>query len=207
VEDACFVEAVQHCFGFSGVSADWTIYQNVTDCGIVHEICRSRWGREPTEAELGSFEERYCGLLMNRLRPDDGAAIPGVVEFLAELAADPGWRVAVATGNCHRLAVHKLVRAGIDVARFPMATSSDSHSRADLVRLAVSRAEDDYGVSSFSHVVSVGDAPWDLRTARELGMPFVVVGARCGAPPQGAGITDYTDRSTVLEALARAVCW
>jgi phosphoglycolate phosphatase-like HAD superfamily hydrolase len=207
VEDACFIEALEHCFGFSEVSADWTIYRNVTDHGIVSEVCWNRWGREATQGELDSFESHYSALLVDRLLPGDGAAIDGAAEFIADLAGDPAWRIAVATGNCHRLALHKLDRVGIEVAPFPMATSNDSHSRADLVRLAVSRASDRYGVPSFAHVVSVGDAPWDLKTARELEMPFVVVGSRCGSPPHGGAIVDYLDRARVMGTLAGAVCW
>jgi phosphoglycolate phosphatase-like HAD superfamily hydrolase len=207
VEDGCFVEALEHCFGFSGVSADWTIYQNVTDHGIVSEVCSQRWGRDATQSELDSFEQHYSALLVDRLQGEDGGAIEGAVDFLAELARDPAWRIAVATGNCHRLAVHKLSRVGIEVAPFPMATSNDSHSRADLVRLAVARACDRFGVPSFAHVVSVGDAPWDLKTARELKMPFVVVGSRCGSPAHGGAIRDYLDRPGVMAALTGAVSW
>ena len=45
-----------------------------------------------------------------------------------------------------------------------LATADDAISRADLIRLSVDQARSHYGVDEFQHVVSIEDAPWDLRT-------------------------------------------
>jgi phosphoglycolate phosphatase-like HAD superfamily hydrolase len=88
-----------------------------------------------------------------------------------------------------------------------MATADDAPARVDLIRIAVRRASERHGVS-FEHVVSIGDAPWDLETARELSLPFLAVGDRCGDASSGARtITDYVDGGLVLTSLETAACW
>ncbi len=190
-------------FGFTGVDSRWNSYPNVTDSGLASEVFRRRQGRPPSAEELTRFHEAYRAEFVRRAGPSDGAEIPGAGAFLARLRQEPGWRVAIATGNFRSLAVLKLERAGIGHAGVPTATADDGLSRADLVRLAIKRAEAGGG---FSHVVSVGDAPWDLRTSRELGLPLVVVGDLCGGDP-GCRIADYRDWETVLPQLAAARCW
>jgi phosphoglycolate phosphatase-like HAD superfamily hydrolase len=208
VEDACFLRALRETLELDDVDADWTRYDDVTDAGLVHQLCKQRWGRRATLEEIRRFREAYSRDLIERLEPDDGLAISGAARFLDRLRASPDWRVAIATGNFLRLALHKLRRAGIAGSDLPMATADDAPRRSDLVRLAVSRAQEAYGVAAFQHVVSIGDAPWDLRAARELQMPFVAVGERCGAPSSGSAIiSDYTDSEGVMLHLGAAVCW
>ena len=208
VEDACFVGALRESFGFDAVDADWTLYDDVTDTGLVHQLCTQRFGRRANAEEMRRFRDVYSAALVERLVDGDGGAIPGAITFLEKLRANPEWRIAMATGNFGRLALHKLRRAGIAAADLPMATADDAPRRSDLIRLATARAEDQYGIRSFQHIVSIGDAPWDLRTARELQMPFVAIGERCGTPSSGSAVlTDYLDAEGMMLHLESAVCW
>jgi phosphoglycolate phosphatase-like HAD superfamily hydrolase len=84
--------------------------------------------------------------------------------------------VAVATGDWHATASFKLAAAGIDVSRFPMATSSDSARRSEIIRLAAQRAG-----RPLSDVVYVGDGIWDVKACRDLGVCFVGTGSRLPA--------------------------
>lgn len=205
-EDACYLDAVSSVFGFDDVRADWAGFTDVTDSGLVRELCERRWGRTPGRDELQEFRAAYCDAFLRRSGDGHGEEIPGASTFLRRLEERSDWCVAVATGNFGTLALHKLRRGGFRCSEAPMATADDGFSRASIVRQAVSRARRSYGVEAFDHVVSVGDAPWDLRTARELEMPFVAVGKRCGG--SGASwIADYRDGATVLSRLEGAVCW
>jgi phosphoglycolate phosphatase-like HAD superfamily hydrolase len=181
-EDGSFLEALASVFGFNDVDPNWTRYAHVTDSGLVQEVCLLNWGREPGKDEVHRFREAYCGAFLRRSGPDEGAEVPGASAFVDLLLERQDWRVALATGNFHALALHKLERGRIRYDNVPVATADDDPSRAALVKLAVARAQAEYGIDTFEHVVSIGDAPWDLRTARELQMPFVVVGERCGGP-------------------------
>jgi phosphoglycolate phosphatase-like HAD superfamily hydrolase len=208
VEDACFLDALRTAFGFEDVDPDWTRYEDVTDSGVPNQLCMQRWGRRPTVEELRRFRDVYSASFIERLAPGDGGEIPGAGAFLKKLRSHPEWRLAIATGNFIRLAFHKLRHAGLAASDLPIASADDAPRRSDLIRLAVARAQDEYCVASFEHVVSIGDAPWDLRTARELQMPFVAIGPRCGARSSGSTtIDDYVDDEGVLLHLRRAVCW
>jgi beta-phosphoglucomutase-like phosphatase (HAD superfamily) len=97
---------------------------------------------------------------------------PGVRELLGSLASMPGVKIALATGDWHPTINFKLSAAGIDVSSFPIATSSDTPRRAEIIRLAAERA----GVP-LSQAVYVGDGVWDLRACRELKIAFIGTGA------------------------------
>ncbi len=205
-EDGSFLKALESVFGFTDVDSDWNEYTDVTDSGLVHELCERAWGRGPLDHELALFRQVYCEEFLRCNGSDEGGEVPGASRFVEDLLRRSDWRVALATGNFRRLAVHKLDRGGIPWTGVPMATADDARSRGALVNLAVSRAEIQYGTGGFDFVVSVGDAPWDLRTARELEVPFLAVGDRCQAPAR-ATIRDYLDVRTVLSKLAAAECW
>lgn len=205
-EDSCYLEAVSSVFGFDDVRADWEGFTDVTDSGLVRELCERQWGRTPGRDELRRFRTAYSEDFLRRSGSGDGAEVPGAGAFVRRLSGRSDWCVAVATGNFGWLALHKLERGGFRWSEAPMATADDAFSRVSIVRQAVSRARESYGVEAFDHLVSVGDAPWDLRTARELEMPLVAVGERCGG--SGASwIADYRDGATVLSRLEGAVCW
>jgi phosphoglycolate phosphatase-like HAD superfamily hydrolase len=192
-EDAAFLEGLELALDFAEVSSDWTGYPHVTDTGIVTSLCMERLGREPTSDEMSRFRDQFHAAFTRRTRPGDGAEVPGAIEFVASLRSSADWVVAVATGNSERFAVLKLTRAGLPCLDVPRATSDDAISRADLVRLAIGQAQRYYGVERFEHVVSIGGAPWDLKTARELDLPFVAVGPRCGSASTGRGaIRDFS---------------
>jgi phosphoglycolate phosphatase-like HAD superfamily hydrolase len=157
---------------------------------------------------MSRFRELYSRAFLACAAPGDGKEISGAAEFVASLRESSAWRVAVATGNSQLMATLKLTRGEIPCLDLPLATADDAVSRAELVSLAVSRARHRYGVAEFAHIVSIGDAPWDLRTARELELPFVAVGERCGNESTGARmIRDYRDAPFALRALTGAVRW
>ena len=98
---------------------------------------------------------------------------PGVLYLMDHLRSLPDVEVALATGDWLLSIRFKLSAAGLDVSDLPLATSSDASSRADIIRCATARAG-----RSLSDVVYVGDGTWDLRTCRELGIPFIGTGSR-----------------------------
>ena len=53
----------------------------------------------------------------------------------------------------------------------PSAFAEDGPSRESIVLRAIERAG-----GKFNRIVSIGDADWDVRTARRLGLPFLGVG-------------------------------
>jgi len=207
VEDACYVEACWKVFGFDEVDCDWSKYENVTDMGLVTELCHDRLGRAPDSNELKDFRDLYCTLLIARLEPDDGLEIPGARAFLKRLVASGEWSIAVATGNFRRMAVHKIEHAALPCADVPTATSDDTAIRAELLSVAVARSQYHYHLGRFDHVVAVGDGPWDLAAAKESKIPFVAVGDSCAMMNADLQLTDFTDPDRAEQVLSRASLW
>jgi phosphoglycolate phosphatase-like HAD superfamily hydrolase len=177
VDAAFFIEAFAETFGIRGVNTDWTAYSSATDSAMTREILQEFLGRVPDRAEITRHKEQFVHSLEQALGEDPGLAteVPGASAVLARLRADPTWAVAIATGGWRASATAKLDVAGVDIAGIPLASADDGRSREQIIEAAIAKAGAAQGQSEFERVVSVGDAIWDVRVARALGVPFVGV--------------------------------
>lgn len=186
----CFRDAFVEAAGFRLTEQFWSSIPEVTAQAIIHQALPDRTRDERVAIEnsvRANFLER-----LQRVHAEDHTAfspLPGVVELLRHLDRQPGFKVAIATGDWRETISFKLGAAGIDVSGYPMATSSDCYARADVIRLAAERA-----CVPLSEALYVGDGLWDFRATQLLGIPFVGVGPR-GPKLIEAGATH------VLEAL------
>ncbi len=206
IDDECFVATVAAELGRDDFSPDWSRFPQVTDPAVAAAVIAEARGRAATDAELAAFRRGFVARLAAAAAaaPARFAAVPGAPELLAALVADPGWSVAVATGAWGDAARIKLAAAGFDPERLVLATADDGSSRAAIVAAAIARA-----AGAFETVVLVGDALWDLETARRLGHGFVgrAVGERAGLLRRaGAGkvVASFLPLSAALVALAGA---
>lgn len=174
----CFFAAFDEVFGKGIVDRRLDTYAESTDGGIAHEAALRALGRPPSQAELERFKAAYLGLLereiVRRQRPY--RAVPGADRVLPMLASHAGWHVAIATGNWRRAASLKL-----RCARLPSpgvtACSEDGASRSQVLAAAIAAATASLEGDVYERVVYVGDQPWDLRAARELGTAFLGIGS------------------------------
>jgi phosphoglycolate phosphatase len=108
----------------------------------------------------------------------EGRVLPGVPALLARLAADPSVVQTVLTGNIRPNAIVKVAAFGLDrwLDLEVGAYGSDSPTRADLVPVAVARAERRYG-RRFppERTWVIGDTPLDLACARAGGVRCLLV--------------------------------
>lgn len=98
-----------------------------------------------------------------------GHALPGAASALEALDAIPGVTQTVLTGNIRRVAEIKLQVFGLDRhIRWDIgAFGEDDDARAELVRIALSRASDAFGEPVTPRdVVLIGDTPADIEAAR-----------------------------------------
>jgi phosphoglycolate phosphatase-like HAD superfamily hydrolase len=89
----------------------------------------------------------------------------------------------------------------------PAAFSEDGPSREAIVRKAIERAERRH--QRFERIVFVGDALWDVRTARNLRLPFLGIASGAQAAllrHNGAShvVEDYSDLDRCLRYLREA---
>jgi phosphoglycolate phosphatase-like HAD superfamily hydrolase len=209
VDDECFLRATSETLGLDCAPVDWSDAPHVTDSAITSWFWTRHRGRRPDAQELIDFQRRFVSILTEELArsPERFAAIAGAAALIPALQS-AGWHAAIATGGWRTSAMLKLRAAGLEAQHLPMACANDAESREDIVRLAWRGAER-LANTSFDRVVSVGDAAWDVRTARSLGLPFVGIGTgEVAARLRAAGATTilphFDDGSAVLAALSSA---
>lgn len=209
----CFFDAFGEVFddgsGQGRLEARLDGFVQSTDCGIAREAAWRVLGRDPAGDEIERFKAAYLDRLEREIRACASAyrPVPGAERFLPMLAATPGWTVAIATGNWRRAAAMKLDCAGIP-APSVAACSEDGGTRSAVLEAAVLGARRARGEVEFDRVVYVGDQPWDLRAAREVGAAFVGVAtddrgrrlAEAGAPV----LDSYEDAARFLAMLDEA---
>ncbi|HSP34965.1 MAG TPA: HAD family hydrolase, partial [Thermoanaerobaculia bacterium] len=102
------------------------------------------------------------------------------------------WNVVLCTGAWSASARLKLSRAGFPNG-LAIASCDEAESREAIVTNGIAL------MPRATHLVVFGDAIWDVRTARNLGLRFVGVGERSGAE---TWIRDYTDADAVLSLIS-----
>jgi phosphoglycolate phosphatase-like HAD superfamily hydrolase len=170
-----FDRACLEILGIERALAEVTLHGN-TDPSILEEACRNRLGRSPTAAEAERVIALYLDYLREELaRPGVVTVLPGVRETLAALEARSAL-VGLATGNVEVGAKHKLSAAGLwERFRFG-GYGSDSALRAELVAVAIARAEKIAGrVIDRREVWVIGDTPRDIAAAKAVGARAVGV--------------------------------
>jgi beta-phosphoglucomutase-like phosphatase (HAD superfamily) len=189
IDSICFADAFRDVFGIE-IDTNWDAYEHTTDRGIAAEALR-RSGRAATESALALHRTRFIELLDQRMTSLD--EIPGARAFLAELLARD-WRIALCTGAWSGSARLKLTRAGFDFD-LPLASCDDDISREAILRSGIALAGGTDEV-----IVSFGDAPWDVRAATNLGLPFIGIGGRSGT---AEAFEDFRDARALLTTIDR----
>lgn len=209
VDDECYIRAVAETLDLDHGVVDWSHAPHISDSGIARYLWSSHRGCNPEPREVADLRERFLAILRHELdrAPERFAAIDGATGIFSHLRS-AGWCVALATGGWSASAALKLRAAGVVASHVPMACADDAEAREDIVRLAWQKAEKISG-TPFQRVVSVGDAAWDVRTARSLGLPFVGIASGEAANRlrrEGATtiLPDLAHRPAVLEALRSA---
>ncbi len=171
-EQSCFMQALRDVTGIPFTDSAWTHFPEVTAKAVVHQI-HSDLPLDELEKIEKQVSQSFHRYLVQQHQRNDQSFIPieGAIELIATLQEHEDFSVAIATGDWFETIHFKLSAAGFSVSDIPMATSSDHYSRADIIRLAVERAD-----CSIDEAIYVGDGTWDLRATQTLGIPFIGVG-------------------------------
>lgn len=136
-----------------------------------------------------------------------GIVMPGIVDILSRIDADPDMTQTVLTGNIAPNAVVKL--RALDLLHwFDMSTGafgSDHADRCQLVPIAVGRVVARWGRQfDPGEIWVVGDAPNDLAAARAAGVRCLLVGTGRTPLPELAALAPDAVRSDLLDTDAVA---
>jgi phosphoglycolate phosphatase-like HAD superfamily hydrolase len=175
VDEECFIRSFKDVFGFADIDTDWSHYPRTTDSGIFHDVFTSRVGRSPAAQEVSRFRRHFIQLLAAASSQSPFAPVAGVDRLLSRLAQDGSHRVSLATGGWRDSARLKMASAGMCFDDYPAASADDALDRESIMRLSKQRAVERYG-ESFACTLYVGDAVWDARACRSLGIPFIGIG-------------------------------
>ncbi len=187
VDNKCFVDTFETAFGLSASGIDWRNYPHHTDRGLTEEFLRRAWKREPEEQEIARHRELFVGALREQIeRLEEIGGAGAFIHFLQER----GWSIALATGAWSESALLKLAAAGLP-CDLPLVCCDACPSREEIVLKAI-------GSPRPERIVVFGDGWWDLRAARNLGLPFIGVGDASGAPET---IADFRDAEGVLAVM------
>jgi len=172
----CFLEALASEFGITDANSDWGAYEHVTDAGISRQILREHRRREPVREEIERLRDVYLRRFADALIREPGAyqAVPGARGALTALGGSSQWRVGIASGNWRTAGRMKLRSAGLVDEGLVCGYAEDAVEKPRILAAAIAAAREDAGIE-FESVVYVGDAPWDVRAAAEIGVGFVGV--------------------------------
>ena len=209
IDSKSYETAVAAFLRLPGISSEWSRYPEVTDAAIFEYLCREQLARKPTPDEIRHVQTALVACFQQafEIQPEMFAPVPGAPEFIRMLQKQAVWAVALATGAWGCSARFKLAAVGL--ADVPLSTSDSAGARHEIVCKAMDLGCIAYGQQSFDRTVLVGDALWDLSTARRLNLPFVgVASGKKGLALEEHGashvVPDFQDPERVIDALERA---
>ncbi len=171
-EELVLVRAlIEHCGG--PVDLAFSADMVVSDDGYIRGVLR-RAGLPHADADVDAALQRFVGHL--RAAIDGGElgvrAVAGAADFVA--AVRPLAPIALGTGCVEASARAKLAAIGLDDA-FPCGGFSRREaSRAEILQRGIAAAAAHYRRSfAPAEVIYLGDGPWDVAAAREVGARFV----------------------------------
>ncbi len=178
IDSQCYLQALVDVFGFdlNKIDRNWGNYPHITDAGILHTLCQTELGRDPTLGELYAYQQRFLELLIIAVSQKPLQSIAGASEILESLNADPHYAIAIATGAWKQTALFKLQQVGLDRIFIPMACSDDARARVDIMHCAYDRTLEFYRRSQFQTVTYIGDGVWDGIASKQLNYHFIGIG-------------------------------
>ncbi len=211
VDTECFHSAHAEHLDMDGHGDRLVSFTHMTDSHINREIYLRVRGSAPEAAEVETVRASFMSLLRQRFSENAAhfAPVPGAAAAFHHVAELDGWSVAVATGGWRVSATFKLDCIGIDADAWPAAFGDDHETREGIVTTAIGRARDTHAIDRHDRIVSLGDAVWDVTTARNLDLPFIGIAAGERAEAlRAAGarhvIPDYRDLDQFSDLLQRA---
>ncbi len=172
LDGECLALAVSSVLGVS-INTDWSSYAQVTDSGILNEVLGSL-GLDHLEHENITQNVKRTFLQLLHQRPDNAFIPVRGAQQLIEQLKSKGCVLSIATGGWRDSALLKLQRAGLNIDGIVLASADDHHSRAEIMKLAASRA----GYVNHKLISYFGDGIWDKNAAEALGYNFILVGER-----------------------------
>ncbi|MEM7105018.1 MAG: HAD hydrolase-like protein [Bacteroidota bacterium] len=204
-----FARAFRKEFGFEAHSIDWHEFPHVTDTTILEVMFKKQGVPFPSVERLEEFKDYYVEMLLHRRvqNPENFLQVEGAQAAVHSLVADDRYLVGIATGGFRKPAFVKLDHVGINTESLFMSFADGNHTREQIIE-GVFRQVETQG-EAVSRSVYIGDAIWDVRTTRNMDLPFIGIQKpgkhdmlyRAGAKHV---ISDYKDYQGFLNLIENA---
>ncbi|MFT6975448.1 MAG: FMN phosphatase YigB (HAD superfamily) [Bermanella sp.] len=170
-DEACFLLAVQEITGMVLLN-NWDTYPHITNTGILQTFierqaphyCLADLVLQVKKVLTQNIKQNLC---LGRVKE-----VPGARAFFHSLISNPNFDVSIATGGWSETAKLKLDSAGFEIRNVNMVSSDDHFSIVEIIKKASNSLHQDVNVTYF------GDADWDVKACRSLGINLVIVGER-----------------------------
>jgi len=209
VDSKCYAQAYQMVYKEPFPTLDWTKFPHVTDDTIFKTVIQEHFNRTPSFEELDSYRDVFVSLIKEKRKtnPEDFLEVPNSRVTIERLLGDERYSVGIATGGWNKPAHVKLEHIGIPTEEIMIKCADDCPTREDIINNVLEQAKAKN--LDLKKVVYIGDASWDVRTTRNLNMPFIGI-RRKGDHEKllklGAQtvLTDYRNYTEFLAAVENA---
>jgi phosphoglycolate phosphatase-like HAD superfamily hydrolase len=179
----------------------------MTDQQIIIEVLKKKGLNEvDIRPRLGECTKVMSDSFSQAFSSEEITILDGVPELLEKLTRQ-GFLMGLVTGNLESIARGKLKKAGIEGFFKVGGFGSDHIDRAELVRIAIREAEENFNFQPDNNVFLFGDAPQDMKAAKEGGAKAIGVTTGIYTREQleeaGANIVlaNLKDKNKILEVL------
>ncbi len=163
-----------------GVDADINLIQpsGMTDQQIIFEVLKIKGlSEEEIKSKLNLCLKKMAEAFNKTIDDDEIVILPGVRELLKKLA-DNDILMGLVTGNLEPIARGKMKKLNLN-HYFKVGGFGDEHiDRAELVKIAIKKAETNFNFIFSHNVYLFGDAPQDMKAAKDAGV--IAIGVATG---------------------------
>lgn len=172
VHQTGFVNAL-HAIGVEFVNTNWESYTHLTDSYIAKENYEIDVNRRFSDKMLTLFEDEF----LKEIKDANVTQIKGADAFLHKILTETNYAVCFATGSLLKPAIFKLNCANIRFDKELLVTATHYFTREEIVTAAIAKAKKHFKAQNFKRIISLGDGIWDVKTAHNLGLEFIGIGA------------------------------
>lgn len=169
-----FHEAFRRVYGVE-TTIDIIRHHGMTDQQIIIDVLtQNGLSEQEIVSKMEEAEKVMIDLFNQFIQKDDVMPLDGIPELLKELDRR-GIFMGLVTGNLEPIGWGKLRKIGLDGYFKIGGFGSDDRSRTNLVKLAIKKAEEEFGFSRDRNVFLFGDTPDDIKAGREAGIKTIAV--------------------------------
>ncbi len=173
VDSQCFADTYEELYSDPFPTIDWTKYPHVVDDTIFGTVIQDRFGRKADHEEMQVFKDVFVSKIRyKRLRkPELFEEVPGAVNIIEYLQNEEDVLLGIGTGGWRQPAMVKLEHLKFDTTDMFMSFADGHISRESILNASIDMAKTQH--ANIERIVYVGDAVWDVKTTRNLDLPFI----------------------------------